>query len=129
MELCGGTHVGRAGDIGLFKIVSESGVAAGIRRIEAVTGQGALDWVANSEALLRGVAGMVKASREDVEDKIGSSLIAVASLKEVAQLKSRLASGQGNDLSALAVDVAGIQLVASVVEGADVAALREALIS
>ena len=128
MELCGGTHVGRAGDIGLFKIVSESGVAAGVRRIEAVTGQGALEWVTNSEALLRGVAGMVKASRDDVEDKIRQLIERSRKLeKEVAQLKSRLASGQGNDLSSLAVEVAGTRLVASVVEGADVTALREAV--
>jgi alanyl-tRNA synthetase len=127
-ELCGGTHVARAGDIGLVKIVSESGVAAGIRRIEAVTGQGALSWVASSESLLRGVAGMVKASRDDVEDKVRQLIERSRKLeKEVAQLKSRLASGQGSDLSALAVDLAGTKLVASVVEGADVAALREAV--
>ena len=69
-ELCGGTHVGRAGDIGLFKIVSEGGIAAGVRRIEAVTGQGALDWVAQTEQSLRDVAALVKAGRDDVEDKV-----------------------------------------------------------
>ncbi|MGC3981985.1 MAG: alanine--tRNA ligase [Steroidobacteraceae bacterium] len=128
MELCGGTHVSRAGDIGLFKIVSESGVAAGVRRIEAVTGQGALDWVANSDELLRGVAGMVKASRDDVEEKVRQLLERSRKLeKEVAQLKSKLASGQGNDLSATALDIAGIKLVTSIVEGADVPALREAV--
>ncbi len=128
MELCGGTHVARAGDIGLFKIISESGVAAGVRRIEAVTGQGALDWVAESEGLLRGVAGMVKAGRDDVEDKIRQLIERSRKLeKEVAQLKSKLASGQGNDLSAAAIDVAGTRLLVTTLEGADVPALRDAV--
>ncbi len=128
MELCGGTHASRAGDIGLFKIVSEGGVAAGVRRIEAVTGEGALNWVKNSDELLRGVAGLVKAGRDDVEDKVRQLIERSRKLeKEVAQLKTRLASGQGNDLSATAVDIAGIKLVASLVEGADVPALRDAV--
>jgi alanyl-tRNA synthetase len=128
MELCGGTHVSRAGDIGLFKIVSESGVAAGIRRIEAVTGQGALEWVAASEDLIRGVSGLVKAGRDDVADKVRQLIERSRKLeKEVAQLKSKLASGQGNDLSAAAIDLAGTKVVATVVEGADIAALREAV--
>ncbi len=128
MELCGGTHVGRSGDIGLFKIVSESGVAAGVRRIEAVTGQGALDWVKASDELLRGVSAMVKAGRDDVEDKVRQLVERNRKLeKELAQLKSKMASGQGADLSATAVDVAGIKLVASEVPGADVPALREAV--
>jgi alanyl-tRNA synthetase len=127
-ELCGGTHVARAGDIGLFKIVSEGGVAAGIRRIEAVTGQGALDWVADNDQLLRDLAALVKSSREDVEDKVRQLLERGRKLeKEVASLKSKLASGQGNDLSGAAVEVAGIKVVATRVDGADAPALREAV--
>ena len=102
-ELCGGTHVRRAGDIGLFKIVSEGGVAAGVRRIEAVTGQGALDWVAQTDQVLRELAALVKASRDDVEDKVRQLVERSRKLeKEVAGLKSKLASGQGNDLSSSA---------------------------
>ena len=128
MELCGGTHVRRAGDIGLFKIVSESGVAAGIRRIEAVTGQGALDWVANSEALLRGVASLVKGGRDDVEDKVRQLIERGRKLeKEITQLKAKLASGQGGDLSDSAMDVGGVKVVAQSIDGADVPALRDAV--
>jgi alanyl-tRNA synthetase len=128
MELCGGTHVSRAGDIGLFKIVSEGGVAAGIRRIEAVTGQGALDWVTTTDQVMRDVAAMVKASREDVEDKVRQLIERSRKLeKEVAQLKSKLASGQGSDLSDGFVDVAGVKVVAKRIDGADAAALRAAV--
>ena len=128
MELCGGTHAARAGDIGLFKIVSEGGVAAGVRRIEAVTGQGALDWVSNSEALLRELAVLVKGSREDVTDKVRLVLDRSRKLeKELGQLKSKLASGQGNDLNDSAREVAGTRLVTRLIEGADVSALRAAV--
>ena len=128
MELCGGTHAVRAGDIGLFKIVSEGGVAAGVRRIEAVTGQGALDWVSNSEALLRELAVLVKGSREDVTDKVRLVLDRSRKLeKELGQLKSKLASGQGNDLNDSAREVAGTRLVTRLIEGADVSALRAAV--
>src|SRR5690606_15357000 len=127
-ELCGGTHVSRAGDIGLFKIVSEGGVAAGVRRIEAVTGQGALDWVAQTEQSLREVAGLVRASRDDVEDKVRQLIERSRKLeKEVAGLKSRLASGQGGDLSSAAVDVNGVKVLARRLDGADAPALREAV--
>ncbi|PZN28681.1 MAG: alanine--tRNA ligase, partial [Proteobacteria bacterium] len=127
-ELCGGTHVSRAGDIGLFKIVSESGVAAGVRRIEAVTGQAALDWIAQSDQLLRDVAALVKAGREDVEDKVKQLLERSRKLeKEVASLKTRLASGQGTDVASQAVDVDGVKVVAARMDGADAAALRQAV--
>jgi alanyl-tRNA synthetase len=127
-ELCGGTHVSRAGDIGLFKIIAESGVAAGIRRIEAVTGQGALDWVTNTEQVVRDIAGLVKAGRDEVEDKVRQLIDRSRKLeKELAQLKSKLASGQGGDLSAQAVEVAGIKVLAAQIDGADVAALRSAV--
>jgi alanyl-tRNA synthetase len=127
-ELCGGTHVRRAGDIGLFKIVSEGGVAAGVRRIEAVTGQGAFDWIAQTDQVLRDLAGLVKASRDDVEDKVRQLIERSRKMeKEIAGLKSRLASGQGNDLSSVAVDVGGLKVVATRVDGADAPALREAV--
>jgi alanyl-tRNA synthetase len=127
-ELCGGTHVDRAGDIGFFKIVSESGVAAGIRRIEAVTGEGALEWVAASESILAGLTALLKGSRADLEDKVRQLVERSRKLeKELASLKSKLASGQGTDLSSTAVDVAGVKVVATRVDGADAAALREAV--
>ena len=124
-ELCGGTHVSRAGDIGLFKIVSESGVAAGVRRIEAVTGQGALDWVNAHSESLRAVAALVKGNVDDVQDKIQLLLDRGRKLeKEVAQLKSKLASGQGGDLSEQAIEVEGVKVLACRVDGADAATLR-----
>ena len=127
-ELCGGTHVSRAGDIGLFKIVSESGVAAGIRRIEAVTGDGALEWVSESDQVIRDLSALMKASRSEVEEKVRQLLDRSRKLeKEVATLKSKLASGQGSDLSSTAIDVAGIKVVVSRVDGADAAALRAAI--
>jgi alanyl-tRNA synthetase len=127
-ELCGGTHVRRAGDIGLFKIVSEGGIAAGVRRIEALTGQGALDWVVQTEQSLRDIAALVKASRDDVEDKVKQLAERSRKLeREVAGLKSKLASGQGGDLSNSAVDVAGVKVVATRVDGADAPALRDAV--
>ncbi len=128
LELCGGTHVARAGDIGLFKIVGETGVAAGVRRIEAVTGSHALAWVHDAEQVMRNVASLVKANRDDIEDKVRQLIERNRKMeKEMAQLKSRLASGQGNDLSAQALDIGGIKLVVQQVEGADVPALREAV--
>jgi alanyl-tRNA synthetase len=128
VELCGGTHVQRTGDIGLFKIVSEGGIQAGVRRIEAVTGQGALDWVAKSDQVLRELAAIVKANRDDVEDKVRQLAERSRKLeKEVAGLKSKLASGQGGDLSSSAVDVAGVKVVATRVDGADAPALRDAV--
>jgi alanyl-tRNA synthetase len=128
VELCGGTHVGRAGDIGLFKILSESGVAAGVRRIEAVTGDGALEWVASQSEALRNVAALVKGNAEDVQEKVQQLIDRSRKLeKEVAQLKSKLASGKGSDLSEQAVDVNGFKVVAARVDGADAAALRDAV--
>jgi len=124
-ELCGGTHVSRTGDIGLFKLLAESGVASGVRRIEAVTGQGALDAVAADEQRLKAVAQLVRGTREDVAEKVEALLDRSRRLeKEVEQLKSKLASGQGGDLSAQAVDVAGIKLLAARIDGADAKSLR-----
>jgi alanyl-tRNA synthetase len=128
-ELCGGTHVQRAGDIGLFKIVSEGGVAAGVRRIEAVTGRGAYDYVVQTDQRLRDVAGLVRGSRDDVEEKVRQLLDRARRMeKEIAQLKDRLASGSGRDLASEATVLAGgIRLVAASVEGADAASLRTAV--
>ena len=128
MELCGGTHVHRAGDIGLFKIIAESGVASGVRRIEALTGEGALDYVEQNDALLKDLAGLVRGSREDVKDKVREQFERTRQLeREVRSLKDRLASGQGVDLAAGAVDVRGVKVVATKVEGADAGALRTAV--
>jgi alanyl-tRNA synthetase len=128
MELCGGTHVERAGDIGLFKITGESGVAAGIRRVEAVTGQGAYEWVVRTDQVLRDVAAMLRGSREDVDEKVRELVERSRRLeKEVQQLKSKLASGHGGDLSTQAKDVGGIKVLAAQIDGADVRSLRDAV--
>jgi alanyl-tRNA synthetase len=128
MELCGGTHVARAGDIGIFKIVSESGVAAGVRRIEAITAEGALEYVEHTDQLVKEVAGLVRGSREDVRAKVADALDRIRQLeKENRDLKNKLASGAGTDLSAGATDIAGVKLVAAQVDGADAGALRNAV--
>ena len=128
MELCGGTHVQRAGDIGLFKIIGESGVASGVRRIEALTGEGAIEYVEQGEGLLKELAQIVRGSREDVKEKVQDVLERIRQMeKEVRALKDRLASGQGTDLAAAAVDVHGVKVVATKVDGADVGALRSAV--
>jgi alanyl-tRNA synthetase len=128
MELCGGTHVARAGDIGLFKIVAESGVAAGIRRIEAATGQGAYDWIVQTDGVLRDVASLVRGGREDVEEKVRELIDRARRLeKEVQQLKAKLATGQGGDLTALAREVAGIKVLAARIDDADAKSLRSAV--
>jgi alanyl-tRNA synthetase len=128
VELCGGTHVQRTGDIGLFKIVAESGVAAGVRRIEAVTGRNALAQVAASEDALRQVAGLVKGGRDDVVDKVSQVLARNRSLeKELARLKAQLASGGARDLLAETQEVAGVKVLAARLDGADAKALREAV--
>jgi alanyl-tRNA synthetase len=128
MELCGGTHVQRAGDIGLFKIVGESGVASGVRRIEALTGERALDYVEQNDALLKDLAALVRGTREDLKDKVREQLERARQMeRENRALKDRLASGQGVDLAAGAVDVCGVKVVATRVDGADAGALRAAV--
>jgi alanyl-tRNA synthetase len=127
MELCGGTHVQRAGDIGLFKITGESGVAAGIRRVEALTGRAAYEWVVHTDQVLRDVAAMLRGSREDVDEKVRELVERSRRLeKEVQQLKSKLASGHGGDLSSQAKDVGGVKVLAVQIDGADVRSLRDA---
>ncbi|MDR2215679.1 MAG: alanine--tRNA ligase [Nevskiaceae bacterium] len=127
-ELCGGTHVSRAGDIGLFKITSESGIQAGVRRIEAVTGEGALDYVEQSEQLLKQVAGLVRGTREDVPQRIKENLNQTRTLeKQLRQLKDQLASGQGTDLASGAVNVHGVNVLAKKLPNADAATLRSAV--
>ena len=128
LELCGGTHVRRAGDIGFFKIVSEGGVASGVRRIEAVTGEGALAHAEGAEALVREVAGMVRGTRDDLAAKVREALERIRQLeKDNRSLRDKLASGQGVDLAAGAVEVGGLKVVATMVEGADAGALRTAV--
>jgi alanyl-tRNA synthetase len=128
MELCGGTHVERAGDIGLFKITGESGVAAGVRRVEALTGRGAYEWVVHTDQVLRDIAAMLRGSREDVDEKVRELVERSRRLeKEVQQLKSKLASGHGGDLSASAKDVGGVRVLAAQIDGADVRSLRDAM--
>lgn len=127
-ELCGGTHVSRTGDIGLFKITSESGVAAGVRRVEATTGEGALKLVQAQQTLINQVAGELKAPAHELPAKIVQVMDSVKSLeKELARLKSKLASSQGDDLATQAQDVNGAKVLAATLEGADANALRETM--
>jgi alanyl-tRNA synthetase len=125
-ELCGGTHVKRTGDIGFFKIVAQSAVAAGIRRIEAVTGPGALDYVQQQTTALEGVAEMLKASPMEIGARLNQIMDNVRGLeKELSRLKSRLASSQGDDLAERAVQVGAVRVLAAAIEGADARSLRE----
>ncbi|MBL8485590.1 MAG: alanine--tRNA ligase [Rhodocyclaceae bacterium] len=127
-ELCGGTHVGRSGDIGFFKIVAEGGVAAGVRRIEAVTGDGALAFVQQQLGRLDEIVSHVKAQPQEAVQRVVQILDNVKALeKELARLKSRLAASQGDDLADRAVDVKGIKVLAARLDGADPKALRETL--
>ncbi len=127
-ELCGGTHVQRTGDIGLFKIVAESGVAAGVRRVEAVTGEGALALVQQHEEQLQQVAAAVKAQPREVSTRVTQILDNVKTLeKELAALKSKLAAAQGDELLAQAQDINGVKVLAARLEGADAKTLRETL--
>ncbi|MGE8226622.1 MAG: alanine--tRNA ligase [Stenotrophomonas sp.] len=127
-ELCGGTHVSRTGDIGLFKITSEGGVSSGVRRIEAVTGQGALDYVADEEARLHEAAQLLGGSAGDVVDKIRQLGERQKKLeRELEALKAKVASGATADLGSSAVDVAGVKVLAVRLEGFDAKALRDAM--
>jgi alanyl-tRNA synthetase len=127
-ELCGGTHVQRTGDIGLFKVVAESGVAAGIRRIEAITGDNALGYVQSLEDTVDSVAGTLKAQPEEVPARLSAVLDHVRQLeKEIEKLKGKLASAQGDELVAQAVDVKGLKVLAARLDGADARTLRDTM--
>jgi alanyl-tRNA synthetase len=127
-ELCGGTHAKAAGDIGLFKIISESGIASGVRRIEAITGERAVEWIEQDEAQLQRVSEIIKAGREELEEKVTQLVDNNRRLeKELEQLKSKLASSAGSDLAADAVEIDGIKVLAAKLDGADPKSLRDTL--
>ncbi|HQA12210.1 alanine--tRNA ligase, partial [Zoogloea sp.] len=127
-ELCGGTHVARTGDIGLFSIVAEGGVAAGVRRVEAVTGDNALRYVQGMETALGGVAGTLKVLRSEVPVRVNALLEQTRRLeRELAAMKGKLASAQGDDLAGSAQDVNGVKVLAARLDSVDPAALRETL--
>jgi len=127
-ELCGGTHVSRTGDIGLFKITAESGVAAGIRRVEATTGESALKLINAQQALIAQLAADLKAPTHEVANKVAQLSEHAKSLeKELSRLKSKLASSQGDDLVNQAVEIAGVKVLAATLDGADANALRETM--
>ncbi len=127
-ELCGGTHVTRTGDIGLFKIVAESGVAAGIRRVEAITGEGALALLQSLSNRVNDAAAALKAQPEELTQRIVQVQDHVRTLeKELATLKSKLAASQGDELAGQAIDINGIKVLAATLAGADVTALRETM--
>jgi alanyl-tRNA synthetase len=127
-ELCGGTHVKAVGDIGLFKIVSEGGIAAGVRRIEAMTGDTALAWIEADEDRLLRLAGLLKGGREDLDDRVSGLMERARGLeKELDHLKAKLASSAGKDLASQALDVDGIKVLAARLDGADPKSLRETL--
>ena len=127
-ELCGGTHAKRTGDIGLMKIVSESGIAAGVRRIEAVTGEAAMQWFSQSELLLGELGGMVKSGRDSLVDKYRALNERNRSLeKEIERLNAKLASAQSGELISSVVEIDGIKLLATKIEGADAKSLRDML--
>jgi alanyl-tRNA synthetase len=127
-ELCGGTHVARTGDIGLFSIAAEGGVAAGVRRVEAVTGDNALAYMQEMEAALGGVAGTLKVLPREAPARVAAVLDQVRRLeRELAALKGRLAAAQGDELMAQAIEVKGARVLAAVLDGADVATLRETI--
>ena len=127
-ELCGGTHVARTGDIGLFKIVAETGVAAGVRRVEAITGDNALGYLQSLEAMVGRLAESLKSAPSEVPARLAQMLDHLrAQEKELAALKGKLASAQGDELLSLAVDMSGIKVLAARLDGADAKALRETM--
>ena len=127
-ELCGGTHVRRTGDIGLFKIVMESGVAAGVRRVEAVTGEGALNWAQQLDARVREAAATLKVQPSELTQRIAQMQDAMKALeKELAIFKSKFASSQGGDLVSQATEFNGVKILSVLLEGVDSGVLRDTL--
>jgi len=127
-ELCGGTHVNAVGDIGLFKVTAETGIAAGVRRIEAVTGAQAVDLMESEAERLQYIADLLRGGREDADQRVAQLLERTRGLeKELEQLKGRLAGAAGADLATQAREVAGAQVLAARLDGADPKALRETL--
>ena len=125
-ELCGGTHVERAGDIGLFKILSETGIASGVRRIEAVTGARAIDYIETLEQHLNRLASLLKGSQDDVENRVVQLLDKNRKLeKELEQIKGKMASSAGSELAGSAVDIKGIKVLAALLDGVDPKSLRD----
>jgi len=125
-ELCGGTHANRTGDIGIIKITSEAGTASGVRRLEAVTGDSALDYIDTNESRLNAVSSLIKAKPDNVEEKTSQLLQRTRQLeKELDALKAKLASSAGSDLASSAQDIAGIKVLASNIDGADGKSLRD----
>ena len=127
-ELCGGTHVSRAGDIGLFKIVSETGVAAGVRRLEALSGDGAYAWLSALDASTARLAALMKADRDGLEERVQQLLGRNRELEKMVEgLKARVASAHGDELLAKAVEIDGIKILAERFDGADPKSLRDTL--
>jgi alanyl-tRNA synthetase len=125
-ELCGGTHVHRTGDIGLMKIISENGIAAGVRRIEAVTGEGALNWIEQNQHKLAVISDLLKTDTDNIENRLGALIDRVKKLeKELEQIKSRLASNAGDDMVSEAVDINGVKVIAKTLDGVDPKTLRD----
>ncbi len=128
VELCGGVHVGRSGDIGTFKIIAETGIASGVRRIEAVTGVAAVEYANQQSNKINKISSLLKASNDEIEDKLSQVLGKMkAQEKEIAQLKSKMATQTGKDLTADAVEVNGIKVLAVKLEGVDSKSLRDTM--
>ncbi len=127
-ELCGGTHVARTGDIGLFKIVSEGGVAAGVRRVEAITGANALAYLQDLESTVHSAAATLKAPAAELQGRLAQVLDQVKALeREVGSLKGKLASSKGDELLAQAIEVKGVKVLAAKLDGADAKTLRDTM--
>jgi alanyl-tRNA synthetase len=128
IELCGGTHAKRTGDLGLFKIISEASAAAGVRRVEAVAGQAALDFISNQETTLNTIARSVKGSSDNVGEKVELVIAKNRQLeKELEALKAKIASSAGSDLAAQAVEGNGFKVLAARIDGTDVPTMKTTL--
>ena len=127
-ELCGGVHVNRVGDIGFFKITAETGIASGVRRIEAVTGKGAVNWVEEKDQQLDTLAQLLKSSRDEINSKVEQLIQRLKEQdKQLTQLKGKMASQAGSDLSSQAEDIGGVKILVAHLEGADSNTLRDTL--